>query len=106
MGYIVEISESKVEHLADTVGKMLHYGGMAMHCIEEMRSEHGYMGERGGYGRYGMREPEMARHDGYDHMGERYDRMGERHPREWEDDPYMMGERRGRSMTTGRYIHR
>lgn len=97
MGYIVEISESKVEHLADTVGKMLHYGGMAMHCIEEMRSEHGRYGERGGYGRIGMREPEMPRHDGYD-------RIGERHPREWEDDPYMMGERRGRSASTGRYI--
>lgn len=102
MGYIVEISESKVEHLADTVGKMLHYGGMAMHCIEEMRSEHGRYGERS-YGRYGMREDDM-RDD--DRMGERYDRMGERHPREWEDDPYMMGERRGRSATTGRYIRR
>lgn len=108
MGYIVEISESKVEHLADTVGKMLHYGGMAMHCIEEMRSEHGYMGERndymnrggypmgerGGYGHMGMREQEMPHHDGYDHMGER-----------WED-PYFVGERRGRSAMTGRYIHR
>ena len=28
--HIIEITESKVEHLADTVGKMLHYGGMAM----------------------------------------------------------------------------
>lgn len=100
--HIIEISESKVEHLADTVGKMLHYGGMAMHCIEEMRSEREHYGERS-YGRYGMRDDEMR---DYDHMGERYDRMGERHPREWEDDPYMMGERRGRSMSTGRYIRR
>lgn len=100
MGYIVEISESKVEHLAETVGKMLHYGGMAMHCIEEMRSEHGRMGERSGYGRggyspIGMREEEMPRHDGYDRMGER-----------WDEDPYIMGERRGRSAMTGRYIRR
>lgn len=97
--HVIEITESKVEHLADTVGKMLHYGGMAMHCIEEMRHEHGYMGERGGYGRYGMREPEMP-------PREDYDRMGERYSREWEDDPYMMGERRGRSAMTGRYIRR
>lgn len=98
MGYMIEITESKVEHLADTIGKMLHYGGMAMHCVEEMRQEHGYMGERG-YGRYGMREEEMPRED--------YDRMGERHPREmWDNDPYMMGERRGRSAYTGRYIRR
>lgn len=103
MGYIVEISESKVENLAENIGKMLHYGGMAMHCIEEMRSGR-HMGERGGYGRYGMREPEMPRTDGYDHIGERYDNMGERHHGEWVDDPYMMGERR--SMSTGRYIRR
>lgn len=98
MGYIVEISESKVENLAENIGKMLHYGGMAMHCIEEMRSGH-HMGERGGYGRYGMREPEMPmpHHEGYDHIGER-------HHGEWVDDPYMMGERR--SMTTGRYMRR
>lgn len=98
--HVIEITESKVEHLADTIGKMLHYGGMAMHCVEEMRHEHGYMGERGGYGRYGMREEEMPRHDGYEH-----DRMGERYPI-WDEDPYMMGERRGRSAYTGRYIRR
>lgn len=100
--HVIEITESKVEHLADTIGKMLHYGGMAMHCVEEMRREHGYMGERGGYGRYGMREEEMPRED--DRMGER---MGYRDPRDmWDDDPYMMGERRGRSASTGRYIRR
>lgn len=97
MGYIVEISDSKVEHLADTIGKMLHYGGMAMHCIEEMRDDRGHYGERGSYGRMGMRDEEMPHHDGYN-------RMGERHPREWEEDPYMMGERR--SASTGRYIRR
>lgn len=99
MGYMIEITESKVEHLADTIGKMLHYGGMAMHCVEEMRQEHGYMGERGGMSRYGMREHEMPRED--------YDRMGERYTREpWDEEPYMMGERRGRSAYTGRYIRR
>lgn len=112
--YVIEITEDKVSHLADTVGKMLHYGGKAMECIEDMRegSRHagghmgyrhdddGYdrMGERGGYGRYGMREDDRDYDD---------DRMGERYPRErWEDEPPYMGERRGRSSTTGRYVRR
>lgn len=102
MGYIVEISENKVEHLADTVGKMLRYGGMAMQCIEELREGHGHMDERGGYGRFGMRENDMTRHDGYDNMDERYDHMDERNEM-WH--PYM-DERRGRSMSTGRYMRR
>lgn len=109
MGYIIEISESKVEHLADNISKMLHFGGMAMSCIEEMRSGHGYMGERGnygnmgersgGYGRYGMREPEMPHPDGYD-------RMGERVPPVWHENPYMIGERQYHNPVTGRYMHR
>lgn len=48
-----------------------------------------------GYGRYGMRDDED------------YDRMGERYPRErWEEYPPYMGERRGRSPYTGRYVRR
>lgn len=116
--YIIEVSEDKVSHLADTVGKMLHYGGKAMECIEEMR-EGGRHGEgRMGYresqedryydrmepgygrgGRYGMREEDMRHED--------YDRMDERYPRErWDEMPPYMNERRRRSMTTGRYIGR
>ncbi len=79
--HIIEITESKVEHLADTIGKMLHYGGKAMECIDELRrggdrmgyrDDDGYdrMGERG-YGRYGMRDEDMRPED-YDRMGERY----------------------------------
>lgn len=109
--HIIEITESKVEHLADTVGKMLHYGGKAMECIDELRhgggrmgyredEERDYdrMGERGGYGRYGMREDDRDYDD---------DRMGERYPRErWEDYPPYLNERRGRSRYTGRYVRR
>lgn len=115
--YVIEVSEDKVSHLADTIGKMLHYGGKAMECIEEMREESrhegGHMGYRNedghgydhiderGYGRggrYGMRD------DGRDWDD---DRMGERYPRErWEEWPPYMGERRGRSMSTGRYVRR
>lgn len=117
--YVIEVSEDKVSHLADTVGKMLHYGGKAMECIEEMRegSRHGdgrmgyreddddryydRMGERGygRVGRYGMREEDMRHED--------YDRMDDRYPRDrWDEMPPYMGERRGRSMTTGRYMRR
>lgn len=112
--YIIEVTESKMEHLADTVGKMLHYGGKAMECIEDMRQgsrhdrmgfrdddggDYDRMGERG-YGRggrMGMREDDW----------EDDDRMGERYPRErWEEWPPYMGERRGRSRYTGRYVRR
>ena len=108
MGYIIEISESKVEHLAENAEKMLRYGGKLMQCIDELRQgshmgERDYdgydrMGERS-YGRYGMRDEDMRPED--------YDRMGERYPRErWEECPPYMGERRGRSATTGRYVRR
>lgn len=106
--YVIEITEDKVAHLADTVGKMLHYGSKAMECIDDLRQEsrmdyrheggYDHMGERG-YGRYGMRDEDMR--------PEEYDRMGERYPRErWEEWPPHMGERRGRSATTGRYVRR
>lgn len=112
--YLIEVSEDKVSHLADTIGKMLHYGGKAMECIEDMREgsrhgEHSY-GERG-YGRggrYGMRDEEeydRDHMDGYDRMGER-ERYGmDGYGRNRWDEPYM-NERRGRSATTGRYISR
>lgn len=112
--YVIEVSEDKVSHLADTVGKMLHYGGKAMECIEEMRHSGSRMGFRDeeyerendrmdersyGRGRYNMRDEDMRHED--------YDRMDERYPRDrWDEMPPYMGERRGRSMTTGRYIRR
>lgn len=108
--YIIEVTEDKVTHLADTIGKMLHYGGKAMECIDELRHAGGHMGYREdeerdydrmgerGYGRYGMREDDRDYDD---------DRMGERYPRErWEEWPPYMGERRGRSRYTGRYVRR
>lgn len=103
--YIIEVSEDKVSHLADTVEKMLHYGGKAMECIEDMRHGGSRMGfrdeeemrdydrmdERGyGRGRYNMRDDDMRYAD--------YDRMDEMPP--------YMGERRGRSPYTGRYVRR
>lgn len=108
--YVIEITEDKVSHLADTIGKMLHYGGKAMECIDEMRESAGHMGRRHdgdgydrmgerGYGRYGMHDDDMR--------PEEYDRMDERYPRErWDEWPPYMGERRGRSVSSGRYVRR
>lgn len=107
--YIIEVSEDKVSHLADTVGKMLHYGGKAMECIEEMRH---------GGSRMGFRDEEDGRNDNrmdergygrgrYNMRDEGYDRMDERYPRDrWEEMPPYMDERRGRSAYTGRYVRR
>lgn len=115
--YIIEISESKVNDLANTISKMLHYGGMAMECIEDMRSgarydnedmhaeerhyahgaRYGGEGMRGG-ARYNMRDNDWnAMRD-----GTRYDAMRDD---EWDED-YRLNERRGRSAITGRYVRR
>lgn len=99
--YVIEVSEDKVSHLADTVGKMLHYGGSHMGFRdEEGELDYDHTGERGyGRGRYNMRDDEMHHED--------YNRMGERYPRErWDEMPPYMDERRGRSPYTGRYIRR
>lgn len=46
MGYrIIEISENKVENLAEKVGKMLCMGEQVMECINDMAMSN-YMGER------------------------------------------------------------
>ncbi len=108
MGYIIEITESKMEHLAENAEKMLRYGGKVMQCIDELREESrhggghmGYRDDEGGYvrgGRYGMRDDDRDWDD---------DRMAERYPRDrWDEMPPYMGERRGRSMSTGRYVRR
>ncbi len=111
--YIIEVTESKMEHLADTVGKMLHYGGKAMECIEDMRrgSRHDRMGfrdDQGGYDNMGERGGNMGyREDGM--RPEDYDRMGERmydgYGNPYQPWPPFMGERRRRSPYTGRYVH-
>ncbi len=121
MGYIIEITEDKAMDMKDHAKKILKHGKELIECIEELAEgshmgERGYgrggrmgyredeerdydrMGERGGYGRYGMREDDRDYDD---------DRMGERYPRErWEEYPPYMGERRARSRYTGRYVRR
>ena len=103
MGYIVEISEHKLDKATDYAEKMLKYGGMLMQCLTEWEDESGY-GERGGsqggssYGsRYGMRSR-------YDNYGQRGD-YGYRDDEDWEEMEEM-GERRGRRRrdSRGRYM--
>ena len=107
MGYVIEISDSKVDKMSEYVEDMLWAGGELMHCIEKMKGEHGY-GEREGYfhegrsyrkdmmgSRYGMRSR-------YDNYGQRGD-YGYKDDEDW-DDEEMMGERRRRSRRTGRYM--
>lgn len=109
MGYVIEISDSKVDKMSEYVEDMLWAGGELMHCIEKMKGEHGY-GEREGYShegrsyrkdmmgsRYGMRSR-------YDNYGQRGD-YGYKDDEEWDDDE-MMGERRGRRRrdSRGRYM--
>ncbi len=86
MGYMIEIEESSAMELKEHAKKALKHMGKLMESVEEL-CEESQMGERNRYGnRMGFRDDED----------------------EWEDygdDPYM-GERRGRSMRTGRYIRR
>lgn len=107
MGYIIEITSEEKDELKDKAKKLLKYGKELYECIEEL-AEGSQMGERG-YdrgGRYGNRGGSMGYRDDEDYNRDD-DRMGERYPRErWEDWPPYMGERRGRSSSTGRYVRR
>lgn len=98
MGYVIEISDSKVDKMSEYVEDMLWAGGELMHCIEKMKGEHEGYGERESYrgSRYGMRSR-------YDNYGQRGD-YGYRDDDDWDDDE-MMAERRGRRRrdSMGRY---
>lgn len=108
MGYIIEISDSKVDKMSEYVEDMLWAGGELMHCLEKIKGEYGY-GERGDSGssysgsRYGMR----SRYDNYGERGGNYgSRMGYKDNQEDEEEWEMMGERRGRGRSRdsrGRY---
>lgn len=101
---MIEISESKVDKMAEYAEKMLKYGGKLMSCIEELEEEDG-MGERGRTSRrggqgesMGYREYERGeRGSGERGSGERGS-MGMVDSEDWEE----MGERRG-VRGTGRY---
>lgn len=104
MGYVIEISEHKLDKATDYAEKMLKYGGMLMQCLSEWEEESGY-GDRGGsQGGYGSRSMMGSRGDyGSRSYGSRGG-YGNRDD-EWDDDDEMMAERRGRRRrdSMGRY---
>ena len=102
MGYMIEISDSKVDKMSELAEKMLKYGGKLMQCIEEM-SEESNMGHRGGYGMRSGQGSQGGRYSGgsqgsYGSRGG----YGMRDDEEWEEMDYM-GERRRRD-SRGRYM--
>ena len=66
--YIIEVSDKKISNLADAIGKMLHYGGKAMECVEEMKSS-----ERKSNGRYTMENSRHTMDDDDDDYDDDYD---------------------------------
>jgi hypothetical protein len=54
MAAIIEVQESKVEHLSEYAEKVMKYGKKMMECLEELNE--GKFGNRARGGRYGMRE--------------------------------------------------
>lgn len=98
MGYIVEITEKKVEKLSEHIEQGLRHLGKAMSCVEEWMSESGMSERSNGYGnRYGNRYEDMGSRGGYGNRGG----MNYRDEDEWEEEQ-MMGERR-RRRSNGRY---
>lgn len=54
MATIIEVQDSKIEHLSDYAEKVMKYGKKLMECVEEMGSKEGSYSERYGMrGRYG-----------------------------------------------------
>ena len=64
MATIIEIQDSKFEHLSEYAEKVAKYGKKLMECLEEVGEgqygdRYGNRGRGGSYGsRYGMRHPE------------------------------------------------
>lgn len=105
MGYMIEITEKKVDKLSEHLEEGLRHLGKAMSCVDEWMQEGGMGERRGSYGsrggRYGNRYDEMEMRGGYGSRGS----MGYRdEDDEWDDEE--MAERRGRRRrdSRGRYM--
>lgn len=55
MATIIEVQDSKIEHLSEYVEKVMKYGKKLMECLDEIDSKGGYSERYGNRGRYGMR---------------------------------------------------
>lgn len=74
--YLIEVSDKKMSNLADAIGKMLHYGGKAMECVEEMKSS-----ERKSNSRHTMDNGRHTMDDDYDDYDDDYEYGRERERR-------------------------
>lgn len=105
MGYIIEISDSKIDKMSEYVEDMLWAGGELMHCLEKIKGEQGY-GHRGGYGMRSGQGSQGGRYSGGS-QGSYGSRggygYGMKEDEDWEEMEEM-GERRRRSSRTGRYM--
>ncbi len=106
---MIQIEEDSAIELKEHAKKALKHMGKLMERVEELCEEGGYMGERGG-GSYGNRGGggRYGNRGGSGGGGSYGNRMGYREEDEdWDEDDYdRMGERRGRSSRTGRYVRR
>jgi hypothetical protein len=106
MGYMIEISDSKLDKMGEYVEEMLWAGGELMHCLEKMKGGSGW-GERGGYGNRGGQGGRYS--GGSSSYGSRGG-MNYRDDEDWEEmderDDEMMERRGGRRRrdSRGRYM--
>lgn len=79
MAMMIQISEDKIDELADGMNEMLHAGGKLMSCIENMRGNDEVRSKYGRRRMYGRRDEDdwedererdyMGRHGGRDYNG-------------------------------------
>lgn len=55
MATIIEVQDSKIEHLSEYAEKVMKYGKKLMECLDEIDSKDGYSERQGNRGRYGIR---------------------------------------------------
>lgn len=87
MGYMIEITEDKVDKVSDNIEKALKYMGKAMQCVEQWMEESEGMGERSSFGQRGSGGSMGSRGGGS---------MGSRIYEDDDDDEMGMAERRRR----------
>lgn len=98
---IIEIKEDKFEKAYEHVEKALKAMGKVMQCFSEWEEESGMNHREGGYG---MRD-DYSRYSSRGGYGSRYGGGTMRYrDDEWEDEEEMMGERRRRRDSRGRYM--
>ena len=109
MGYMIEITEKKVDKLSEHLEQGLRHLGKAMQCVDEWMQESGMgerggnYGNRGGQGGYGSRggygnrydEMEMRERESYGSRAGYRERGGSMGYRDDEEEWDEMGERRG-----------